>query len=839
MGKHNIGNTRFIRRQILGCPVIFIALMMLGFISEAADITWSTATISGEERDVCTFWNLDRAYNLGATKTKTNILVNGVNFKPLGNGAKFGIGPAKLAATNTLLAVSGDEDGINSVDGKFGVGLTNLSTDYQSLLQSAVWDNGSVWALILNGLTVSNTYLVQLWVNDSRGTNFTETLTGGTNTSSPVHFNTSGQPGGLGQQIMGMFVADNSSQVITFNPNDGPAQLNAFQLRVTAGNSPPVIIKSPVSLAKQTGAKVSLSVLAWGQPPLTYQWQKISTNNPNGLASASTIAGATNNVLSLASLAATNAGDYRVVITNLSGLVTSAVASISLIPSFQWIWTGNVNGTWDTAGTANWSTNGVATTYTDGIEVRFDDTASMTSVTNAVTVFPYAIVVANNTNNYTFSGSPIAGNIGLVKNGTGILTLTSTNTYNGGTVIKSGTVSISADYQDGTGALTFGGGILDITGSHAFLSGKNIILNTNGGTVQVDNTAGATLSGRISGNGGLTKTGTGTLILSGTNNAYAGGTIVNNGKLLATTGGWYAHRSIGSGMLTINNGATVEFTKPHGFGVDLSGKSVTINGGKLRLDGDNYVSGITMSGGSITVTNGHYLALCSNMVCKVNAVESTATIKADAVKLMGAVVFDIARGSAPVDFNIIGGCTNIGSLVKTGDGIMVLAGANKYAGPTTIRNGTLQVNGSIGTSTVTVSDGATLRGKGIIGGETTVQNGGTLAPGTSDIGTLTINNSLALNGNVTFRISKNGSTLANDQISGLTGVTYGGTLTLTNITSDATPIIAGDAFTIFNAATHDLTFASVNLPALPAGLSWDTNSLATSGVIKVTNGKAP
>jgi hypothetical protein len=46
---------------------------------------------------------------------------------------------------------------------------------------------------------------------------------------------------------------------------------------------------------------------------------------------------------------------------------------------------------------------------------------------------------------------------------------------------------------------------------------------------------------------------------------------------------------------------------------------------------------------------------------------------------------------------------------------------------------------------------------------------------------------------------------------------------------------AGDRFDLFDFAPGSETggFSSLDLPALPAGLSWDTSALATSGVLSV------
>ncbi|MBX8621419.1 autotransporter domain-containing protein [Pseudomonas glycinae] len=89
-----------------------------------------------------------------------------------------------------------------------------------------------------------------------------------------------------------------------------------------------------------------------------------------------------------------------------------------------------------------------------------------------------------------------------------------------------------------------------------------------------------------------------------------------------------------------------------------------------------------------------------------------------------------------------------GSLIKSGDGRLILTGENTYRGPTTVNGGLLTVNGSL-TSTVTVNDGGTLGGSGRIGA-LTANSGGRVAPGNS-IGTLNVA------GDVTFA---SGSTYA-------------------------------------------------------------------------------
>jgi hypothetical protein len=60
----------------------------------------------------------------------------------------------------------------------------------------------------------------------------------------------------------------------------------------------------------------------------------------------------------------------------------------------------------------------------------------------------------------------------------------------------------------------------------------------------------------------------------------------------------------------------------------------------------------------------------------------------------------------------------------------------------------------------------------------------------------------------------------------MTSVTYGGTLTVTNL---GPALQAGDTFTLFSATNYAGTFAVTNLPPLDAGLVWDTSQLSVNG----------
>ena len=85
-----------------------------------------------------------------------------------------------------------------------------------------------------------------------------------------------------------------------------------------SGAVSPSIATQPQSQTVTAGAAVSLWVAATGTAPLSYQWRKDGTNIAGATAATNTIAAAQD----------TNAGSYTVVVTNVAGSITSAVATL-------------------------------------------------------------------------------------------------------------------------------------------------------------------------------------------------------------------------------------------------------------------------------------------------------------------------------------------------------------------------------------------------------------------------------------------------------------------------------------------------------------------------------
>ncbi len=137
--------------------------------------------------------------------------------------------------------------------------------------------------------------------------------------------------------------------------------------------------------------------------------------------------------------------------------------------------------------------------------------------------------VGNNNASGTFAGT-ITGSIALTKVGTGILTLTGTNTYSGGTTITTGVVRINADGSlgAGSGRVTLNGGCLMNNGSAPVLNvNRTISLGASGGYFDAGWNESITINGQITGAGTLNiNLDSGPVVLANSGNNYTGDTII-------------------------------------------------------------------------------------------------------------------------------------------------------------------------------------------------------------------------------------------------------------------------------------------------------------------------
>ncbi|PWU14942.1 MAG: hypothetical protein C5B50_16200 [Verrucomicrobia bacterium] len=437
--------------------------------------------------------------------------------------------------------------------------------------------------------------------------------------------------------------------------------------------------------------------------------------------------------------------------------------------------------------------------------------------------------------NYTLTGPVLGNNFNLTCTTTG----NSTNTISGPITLGSGallpggsvigsTLRLTSSGNSWSGGTTITIGTLQIGdgANNGFLPG-NVAVNSGLLNFLVAPSTSQTYSGVISGAGGVYKDGLGALYLTATNTFS--GSITNNGGPL-----WFnGSTNWGTGVkiiACINNlvGAGIHLNGTNGnliFPSTITWWASQNQGAIFNEAGSNVIAG------PINVGQG--------------GGDAYLVVNAGTLVLNGAVALG---GATPARNLILGGTGNglaLGaissgglSLVKADSGTWTLAAANSYGvsgvGTTTVSNGTLVVNSQIlasgSTNTLTVQ-GGTLAGYGIIKSPTIITTGGTLALG-SGIGTMTIQNSLSLAGSNIMKIAKNSGVTTNDLISGLTHITYGGTLV---VQSSGSGFAGGDTFRLFSAGSYSGSFGSIILPALGGSLTWDTSTLGSNGQIKITS----
>lgn len=185
----------------------------------------------------------------------------------------------------------------------------------------------------------------------------------------------------------------------------------------------------------------------------------------------------------------------------------------------------------------------------------------------------------------------------------------------------------------------------------------------------------------------------------------------------------------------------------------------------------------------------------------------------------------VGLGSQTVTINAV--LAGVDGLEKLGPGTLILAATNQYVGQTIVSQGTLLLTGQIGAGGVDVASG-TLGGSGVISGPVMVESAGILAPGGS-LATLSISNTLTLQPGSKTLVEVNASTLAHDTLQGLTSVTYGGTLIVSNLSGALAP---GQSYPIFNASSATENFASVS-PNPGSFLRW--RFTPANGVLSVVS----
>jgi autotransporter-associated beta strand protein len=382
-------------------------------------------------------------------------------------------------------------------------------------------------------------------------------------------------------------------------------------------------------------------------------------------------------------------------------------------------WTGLTSDNWNTID-ANWS-DGNPSTFYNFDSVTFDDSGAAypnVILPADVSVSPSSITFNHSAVDYSLTGTgAITGGATLTKTGTGQLTLSTANSFAGGTTLNAGTVRVGNAAAFGTGPLTITGIKLASDGATA----RNLANPANlGGTITLGdatdsgaitfsgattltadttligdapNTVSNTISGVITDGENsfrLTKSGTAHLIL-GSANSYDGGTTIELSRIQANN-----INALGTGTVSILSGGQAWFnaggTNTNNFQIEGTGWTEgSGNLGALRLQ-----SGINLTG-SITLTGD----------ARITAHGNTATLSGNIAETGGARVLELANFNTATNSTI------------------TVAGNNTHSGGTTVTGAIVVASSStaFGTGPVTTNDANPTRSTSVqLGTDLTIAN---------------------------------------------------------------------------------------------------------------------
>jgi hypothetical protein len=404
---------------------------------------------------------------------------------------------------------------------------------------------------------------------------------------------------------------------------------------------------------------------------------------------------------------------------------------------------------------------------------------------------------------------------------------------------------------------TTGGGFVDATTGQTPTSADDTVEIQNTHTVTV--TAAVTVDQVTVDGGGQITINSGVVLTLANGNGtdlIINGTVVDSGTFTDSSGTW-----------TLNAGATFVYNTTTGISTPLNNAtldpaSTFIYRGSSSLNPGPSISAKTYgnlvfestsglwsptstSGGNPLTINGN----CSIGTTGAGTVSYNTTGFTGAIPVAGNL--SIGSGSTlqigTSAVTLVGNLANSGTLTLSSSGSFTLNGSTTISGSSTtsFANGfTINATKSVALAqSIDIPSGktgtvnGTLAGTGTVGasgGSVTVSSTGTLTPGVSSIGTLTFATAPSLSGTCAMDVDKTSGTTTSDLIARSGGaLTYGGTLTVTKTGADA--LANADSFTLFTITSGSFSgwFSSVALPTLAAGLTWDTNDLALTGVLDV------
>jgi autotransporter-associated beta strand protein len=439
------------------------------------------------------------------------------------------------------------------------------------------------------------------------------------------------------------------------------------------------------------------------------------------------------------------------------------------------------------------------------------DLGGTTQTTGAMTMVDgQAINGTLNSTSYNLQNGLVSATLtggAVTKDGVGTVTVTGVNSYSGGTTINDGVLIITNGGALSTGGIVMNGGTL--TASQSFTLNNSVIFN-NAAVSALTAAAGQTLTltglvaffpGSVTTFGSPTDTGTIVFNPSATAQSPTAAVVVGGGTLSAASNGLGNVLAV-TQSTTVNAGATLAFNDFFAGIRNLNGAGSVVIGvnplSTLALTVDaattQEFSGVISGAGKVDVSGAGTMILSgNNTYAGGTTVSAGATLQLGNGGAAGSVLGNILNNGTLVfnradTFSFAGVVSGGGDLIQAGPGTTVLSNTNTYTGATTVNAGTLQVDGSIVSSSgVTVNAGGTLAGIGIVS-STTIGAGANLAPGPAGgIGTLTIQGTLVMNTAAAYLIQISGSSASKTNVSG--AATLGGTVQISGSGAAGTYLI--------------------------------------------------
>jgi len=313
--------------------------------------------------------------------------------------------------------------------------------------------------------------------------------------------------------------------------------------------------------------------------------------------------------------------------------------------------------------------------------------------------------------------NPIGGGYTLLLSGNMNSTGGAANTL-GTIILTNGTMSgVSAIDDYGTYYVNASGATITANGNNNIINAANF--GMGGGTLTLvtpivtDSLSISSVIGTSPAKGGgLYKDGNGTLTLSGAN-IYIGNTTVNSGTLDLAPGGVLRSPTftVASGA-TLKLSATVDSPLGTGYTLLLSGNMNSTGGAAVTL-GTVTLNNGTMSGVSATDDYGTYCVSGSGATITANG--NNNIINAANIGMSGLLTLATPNATDSLSISAAIGTSTVqsGGLTKTGNGTLILSGANTLTGAITLNAGTLVLSGVGGSlsscNSLALGSGVTLK----------------------------------------------------------------------------------------------------------------------------------